>query len=200
MPRALRALAAHDRNGRTPVDTVILDYAHRSTPKIAVSGVKGTGIEIDLETPARLRTDDLLELDNGALVEVVAAPEPLIEARATDVSAMARLAWHLGDRHVPVQLLPNRIRAQREPAIETLLKALGAKVTLIEAPFEPEGGAYEAAHSHHDHAHHDHGHEGHHHHGHDHAHCGHDHHHDHDHSHDHHHGHAHGHGHHHHDR
>jgi urease accessory protein len=192
MPRALRVITANDRHGRTPVDTVILDYAHRSTPKITVSGVKGTGVDIDLETPARLRTDDLLELDNGALIEVVAAPEPLIESRATDVSALARLAWHLGDRHVPVQLLPNRIRAQRDPAVESLLKSLGAKVMHIEAPFEPEGGAYETAHAH-DHAHH-----GHHHHGDDHAHCGHDHHHDHDREHDHH-GHSHGHGHHHHD-
>ena len=202
MPRALRAIAANDRHGRTPVDTVILDYAQRSTPKITVSGVKGTGIDIDLETPARLRTDDLLELENGALIEVVAAPEPLIESRATDVSALARLAWHLGDRHVPVQLLPNRIRAQRDPAIEALLKSLGAKVMHLEAPFEPEGGAYETAHAHHDHAHHDHHHDHDHHHGHnhDHAHCGHDHHHhDHDHGHDHH-GHAHGHGHHHHDK
>ena len=112
-------------------------------------------------------------LDDGALVEVVAAPEPLIEARAADVAALARLAWHLGDRHVPVQVLPNRIRARRDAAIEALLKSLGAKVTMIEAPFEPEGGAYESSHRH-DHAHD----------------------HDHDHAHDHH-GHAHGHGHHH---
>jgi urease accessory protein len=178
MPRAIRVHAAAHRDDRPIADTVILDYAQRSTPKISVTGVKGTSIDIDLHTPARLRTDDLLELDSGVLVEVVAAPEPLIEARAADVSALARLAWHLGDRHVPVQLLPNRIRAQRDPVIETLLKSLGAKVLLIEAPFEPEGGAYESAHAHHDHAHHDHAHHGHHH---DHAHCGHDHAHDHSH-------------------
>jgi urease accessory protein len=97
------------------------------------------------------------------LVEVVAAAEPLIEARVADVAALARLAWHLGDRHVAVQMLPNRIRARRDPAIEELLTSLGAKVTPIEAPFEPEGGAYEShAHVHdHDHAH---GHHHHHHH------------------------------------
>ena len=103
-------------------------------------------------------------------MEVVAAPEPLIEARAADLAGLARLAWHLGDRHVPVQVLPNRIRARRDAAVEALLKSLGAKVALIEAPFEPEGGAYASSH----------GHE----------------HHDHDHAHDHH-GHSHGHGHHH---
>jgi urease accessory protein len=170
MPRAIRVLAPGDRQGRAIADTLILDCAQRSAQKVSVTGVKGLTVDIDLHAPARLRTDDLLELDDGALVEVVAAPEPLIEARAADVSALARLAWHLGDRHVPVQMLPNRIRVQRDAAIETLLKGQGAKVTAIEAPFEPEGGAYEASHAHghggHDHEHHDHDH----HHGHDHGH------------------------------
>jgi urease accessory protein len=158
MPRATSVIAAAGRQNRPVIDTVIIDYAQRSAQKITVTGVKGGIIEIDLHQPARLHTDDLLVLDNGGLVEVVAAPEPLLEARAGDVAALARLAWHLGDRHVPVQLLPNRIRARREAAIEALLKSLGAKVTTIEAPFEPEGGAYESSHRH-DHAHdHDHGH------------------------------------------
>jgi urease accessory protein len=196
--RAIRVIAATHRHDRPVADTVILDYAQRSAPQAAVTGVKGTAFTIDLHAPARLRTDDLLELEDGRLIEVVAAPEPLIEARATDVAALARLAWHLGDRHVPVQVLPNRIRAQRDPAVETLLTSLGVKVAQIEAPFEPEGGAYAQAPAH-DHGHHDHGY---------HQHgpgCGHDH--DHDHSHDHAHGHGHdhdhdhdhGHGHHHHD-
>jgi len=115
-----------------------------------------------MDEPVRLRTDDLLVLDDGTLVEVVAAPEPLIEARVADVAALARLAWYLGDRHV--QVLANRIRAQRDPAIEALLKSLGAKLTMIEAPFEPEGGAYASSHGHsHDHDHdHAHGHKPHH--------------------------------------
>ncbi|MBI3705766.1 MAG: urease accessory protein UreE [Rhizobiales bacterium] len=162
MPRAFAVLAASHRHDRPVADTVILDYAQRSARKIAVTGSKGSAIEIDMDEPVRLRTDDLLVLDDGSLVEVVAAPEPLIEARVADVAALARLAWHLGDRHVPVQVLANRIRAQRDPAIETLLKSLGAKLTMIEAPFEPEGGAYASSHGHshdHDHEHdHDHGH------------------------------------------
>jgi urease accessory protein len=153
MPRATRVLAAADRQNRTVVDTVILDYAQRSARQIAVTGVKGGAFVIDLHEPRRLRTDDLLLLDDGTLVEVVAAPEPLIEARAVDLAALARLAWHLGDRHVPVQVLPNRLRAQRDGTIEALLKSLGAKVMLIDAPFEPEGGAYTASHGH-DHDHH----------------------------------------------
>jgi urease accessory protein len=154
MPRATRVVAAADRQGRPVIDTVILDYAQRSSQKVTVTGIKGGTFEIDLHHPTRLRTDDLLVLDSGELVEVVAAAEPLIEARAGDVAALSRLAWHLGDRHVLVQLLPNRIRARRDAAIEALFNSLGAKVTMIEAPFEPEGGAYESSHRHnhgHDH-------------------------------------------------
>ena len=70
---------------------------------------------------------------------------------------LAQLAWHLGDRHVAVQVQPNRIRVQRDLAVETLLRSLGAKLTMIDAPFEPEGDAYTSSHGHdhHDHAHHD---------------------------------------------
>ena len=168
MPRATRVLAAAERHNRPVIDTVILDYGQRSAQKTTVTGIKGGVVEIDLHHPARLRTDDLLVLDNGEMVEVVAAPAPLIEARAADVAALSRFAWHLGDRHVPVQVLPNRIRARRDAAIEALLKSLGAKVTAIEAPFEPEGRAYESSQAHghaHDHEHH-HGHS----HGHGHSH------------------------------
>jgi urease accessory protein len=163
MPRAFAVLAATHRHDRPVVDTVILDYTQRSAQKLTVTGVKGASIKIDMDEPVRLRTDDLLVLDDGSLVEVVMAPEPLIEARVADIAALARLAWHLGDRHVPVQVLANRIRAQRDPTIETLLKSLGATLTMIEAPFEPEGGAYASSHGHdHDHDHdqqgHSHGH------------------------------------------
>jgi urease accessory protein len=159
--RATRVLKPAERGGRKVADTVILDYAQRSAGAVTATGLKGGRFEIALAQPARLRTDDALLLEDGSLLEVVAAPEPLIEARAGDVAGsvagLARLTWHLGDRHIPVQMLPNRIRARREAGIEDLLKALGARVTPIDAPFEPEGGAYEShAHNHdhgHDHAH-----------------------------------------------
>ena len=150
MRRAINVVAPAERGNRPVIDTVILDYAQRSARTVTVTGVKGGRFEIALAQAARLRTDDVLLLEDGSLIEVVAAPEPLIEARAGDVAgnvaALTRLAWHLGDRHIPVQMLPNRIRAQREPDVESLLKSLGAKVTPIEAPFEPEGGAYAVTH------------------------------------------------------
>jgi len=160
MPRASSVLHASHRHDRPVADIVILDSEQRNARKVTVTGAKGTVIDIDLDMPARLRTDDLLLLDDGTLVEVVAAPEPLIEARAADLAGLSRLAWHLGDRHIPVQVLNNRVRARREPAVEALLASLGAKVTMIDAPFEPEGGAYALSQAHHHgahgHAHHDH--------------------------------------------
>ena len=167
MSRATSVLAAAHRHDRPVIDTVILDYAQRSAQKVTVTSVKGTTIEIDLHEPVRMRTDDLLVLEDGGLVEVVAAPEALVEARAADLAGLSRLAWHLGDRHVPVQVLPNRIRARRDAAIEALLASLGAKLAIIDAPFEPEGGAYASSHGH-DHSHHDHDHDHHLGHGHDH--------------------------------
>ena len=177
MPRATRVLHAAERRDTPAVDTLILSYAQRQAQKGFLFGVKGTCVELDFAEMVRLRTDDALVLDDGGLVEIVAEPEPLIEARAADLASLARLAWHLGDRHVPIQVLERRLRLKRDPAVETLLQSLGAKVVAIDAPFEPEGGAYAAPvgdHHHHDHDHH---------HGHDHHHD--NHHHDHDHTHDH---------------
>ena len=185
MPRATRVVTAAERNDAPVADTLILPHAQRQAQKGFLFGVKGTCVELDFAEPVRLRTDDALVLDGGGLIEVVAEPEPLIEARAADLPALARLAWHLGDRHVPVQIFERKLRIRRDAAVEALLQSLGAKIAEIDAPFEPEGGAYAAPadeHHHHDHHHHDHGHSHDHPHVHD-EHCGHDH--DHDHKHDH---------------
>jgi urease accessory protein len=158
MPRAIRVLDARDRGSRAVIDTVLLDFEKRSAGKVSVAGVDGTAIDIDLPAGTRLRTDDHLLLDNGNVVEVVAAPEALIEARAADQLGLMRLAWHLGDRHLPVQVLNNRIRVRCDSSVEALLLSLGAKLTSLDAPFEPEGGAYASAHAY-GHHHHEHGHE-----------------------------------------
>ncbi|MBV8753414.1 MAG: urease accessory protein UreE [Hyphomicrobiales bacterium] len=170
MPRVVKIVADGVADGKAIVDTVILTPEQRRAPRGSVTGVNGTRLTFDLAAPVALRAGDFLQLDDGNLIEVVAEPEPLIEARAKDLTALARLAWHLGDRHVPVQLFANRLRVRRDPAIEALLARLGAKIAAIEAPFDPEGGAYMHTHAHghghhdHDHAHdHDHVH-GHHHH------------------------------------
>ncbi len=140
------------------VDAVILDQAQRRTPRGERVCVKGLRFALDLAEPTHLRMGDALELEDGRLIEVVAEAEPLIEVRAADAAALARIAFNLGDRHVPVQLFSNRIRLQRDHALESLIASLGGKCVAIEAPFDPEGGAYvEPAHTH-SHDHHSHAH------------------------------------------
>ncbi len=194
MPLATKVLRAGAARPVPASETLILDFEQRGRKQGFVFTGKGTCIEFAFEEPPALATDDALVLDDGRLVEIVAAPEPVIEARFADPAALARVAWTLGDRHVPAQIFANRLRVRRTAEMEKLLAERGAKMANIEAPFEPDAAA--APHDH-DHAHaHHHG-DGHHH-GRDH---GHDHHHDHEHKDHHDHGHAHGHGHepHHHD-
>jgi urease accessory protein len=168
MRRVVRVLGAGNAHA-TPIDSVMVAADQRRAQTAILTGVNGTQIGMMLPEPVHLRMGDALELDDGSLVEVVVAPEPLIEVRGNDLTHLARLAWHLGDRHVPVQVMTNRLRLRRDAALETMLVALGGRIAPIEAPFDPEGGAYAPAA-------HDHGHDHHHHHD---EHCGHDHSHDH---------------------
>jgi urease accessory protein len=153
-------------------DSVVLDYDDRHRRRLAMTGTRGTGFLLDLPEAAELRNGDALVLDDGRLIEVVAAPEPLLEIRCADPLHLARVAWHLGNRHLPTQLLPKALRIRRDHVIADMAVQLGAKVIEIEAPFDPEGGAYAAPaeqhqHDRHDHQHHDHHHS--HHHGHEHG-------------------------------
>jgi urease accessory protein len=154
MPRAIAILRAGQPRSGAIADTLLLDYDQRRTPDGVLTGLKGTPVQIAIAKSESLATDDCLILDDGRLIEVVARPEPLLEVRAPDVAGMARLAWHLGDRHILAELHERRLRVRRDPAVEKLLASLGAKVTPIEAPFEPEGGAYSAGHGSHGHPHH----------------------------------------------
>ena len=161
-----------------------------------MTGTRGLEFLLDLENAVALRGGDTLVLEDGRLVEVVAAPEPLVEIRGSDPQHLVRVAWHLGNRHLPTQITGRGLRIRRDHVIEAMVKGLGARLIEIEAPFDPEGGAYagdghahaaasethdHAAHGHssHDHANHHHGHDHHH----D-EHCGHDHHHGHSHAHE----------------
>ncbi|WP_082364052.1 urease accessory protein UreE [Rhodopseudomonas sp. AAP120] len=194
-------------------DSVVLAFDDRHRRRMAMTGTRGLEFLLDLEHAVALRGGDALVLDDGRLIEVVAAPEPLLEIRGRDPLHLVRLAWHLGNRHLPTQIMAKALRIRRDHVIADMVKGLGGKVLEIDAPFDPEGGAYAPAHDSGAHSHHDHGHHGHDHHDHhNHAHHGHDDHghahqhpgHDHSHGHDHHvhdehcghdHGHAHGHSH-----
>ena len=90
-------------------------------------------------------------LDDNRLIEVIAAPEPLVEIRGVDPHHLVRVAWHLGNRHLPVQLLGDRIRIRADHVIQDMIEGLGGHVEAIEAPFDPEAGAYAAGGHHHHH-------------------------------------------------
>src|SRR4051812_39074333 len=140
VPRAVKILAA-GASSAPAVDTLILNADDRRNRRAVVQGSKGMRVEFDFHDAIALRTDDCLQLDTGEVVEIVAAPEALIEVRAA-LATLARIAWALGDRHVPVQFLSGRFRLRRDDAVAKLIASLGGKITEIEAPFEPEGGAY----------------------------------------------------------
>ncbi len=145
--RAIAIKAADSWSGQ-PADRVVLDYDDRHRRRIAMTGNKGTAFLLDLPSPAELRGGDALLLEDGRLVEIVAAPEALLEIRCADARHMARIAWHIGNRHVPAQVLSNALRIRRDHVLADLARQLGADVGEIEAPFTPEGGAYQSAHAH----------------------------------------------------
>jgi urease accessory protein len=159
MLRADKVIPAGQWPG-APADTVVLDFDERYRRRFAMTGVGGLEFLLDLAEAAMLRSGDGLRLEDGRIVEVVAAPEPLTEIRATDALALTRVAWHLGNRHLPTELLPKALRIRRDPVIETMVEGLGARVISLEAPFNPEGGAYVTADAGsatpHDHDHHHH--------------------------------------------
>ena len=184
MLRADKVIPAGHWSG-APADTVVLDFDARYRRRVAMSGVGGLEFLLDLSEATMLRGGDGLRLEDGRVVEVVAEPEPLAEIRAADPLALTRVAWHLGNRHLPTEMTPKALRIRRDPVIEAMAEGLGARVTALEAPFNPEGGAYVKAEGGAERSHHPHGHD------HDHDHGGrdaHDHHRDH-HEHDHGHGH-----------
>jgi urease accessory protein len=184
MPRAQKILRPGDSSAGEIVDTLLLKFEDRVKQQGFVFGGKGTCVEFDFAIPPLLRTDDRLVLDDGRLVEVVADVEPVLEVREKDFVKAGILLLALGNRHVPVQILANRLRMPAHPDIAQFLTERGFKPAMVMAPFEPDdGGAHGHDHAHHhdhdhDHDHHDdHGR----HHGHDDGHA-HDHH-DHDHGH-----------------
>jgi len=148
-------------------DTVVLHFDDRHRRRIAMTGTKGLDFLLDLPDAVALRGGDALLLDDGRLVEVVAAAEPLIEVRGRAPGDLVRLAWHIGNRHLSAQVMANALRIRGDHVVEEMLRGLGASVVEIEAPFDPEGGAYAGAanatidhHKHgdgpHDHKKHDH--------------------------------------------
>ncbi|MFZ0766685.1 MAG: urease accessory protein UreE, partial [Bradyrhizobium sp.] len=110
-----------------PADTVVLDFDDRHRRRMAMTGTRGLEFLLDLEHAVALRGGDALVLEDGRLVEVVAAPEPLLEIRCNDPQHLVRVAWHLGNRHLPTQITGRALRIRRDHVIEGMVKGLGAR-------------------------------------------------------------------------
>ena len=155
MIRATRILA----KGRWPsdaADSVVLDYDQRHRRRMAMEGAGGLAFLLDLADAVPLQDGDGLQLEDGRIVAVSAAPEPLAEITAPNATDLMRIAWHLGNRHLPADLRPDRIHIRQDHVIEEMVEGLGARVAHIDAPFDPESGAYHGGSNHHQDAHHHH--------------------------------------------
>ena len=164
MQRASSIRRAGEWNVDAAIDRVLLDADERRRRRVALTGVNGTQFLLDLPHATMLHHGDGLVLDDGAIVCVAGQPEPLLEITATTPHHLAWLAWHIGNRHTDVQIIDDRLRIRRDHVLRDMLIGLGARVSEIEAPFDPEQGAY-GGHGqghghdhHHPHRHHDEGH------------------------------------------
>jgi urease accessory protein len=160
-----------------------LPFDSRQKSRLRTRLVSGEEVGLMLPRGEILRGGDLVTASDGRVIEIIAVPEKLLHIES---QSLAKAAYHLGNRHVPVQVGEGFLRIAEDHVLEEMLRKLGAKVSHVEAPFEPEAGAYAGGHHQHDemghggkiHDHHE-GHD----HDHDHEHCDHDHphHHKHDH-------------------
>ena len=142
-----------------------LPFDSRQKSRLKTKLVSGEEVALVLPRGEVLRGGDLVTASDGRVIEVVAEPERLLHIEA---ASLPRIAYHLGNRHVPVQVGEGFLRIAEDHVLEEMLKKLGAKVSEVEAPFEPEAGAYAGGQHQHDEM----GHGGkiHEHHGHDHDH------------------------------
>ena len=142
-----RAIAVYTR-GRWPedaaVDTVTLAYIDRHRRRIRLVADSQEAYLLDLPRAHHLLDGDGLELDCGGYLRVRAAPEPVFEIEAAEPADLLRIAWHLGNRHLPLQVAGARLRIRADHVIAEMVAGLGGRVTRLEAPFDPETGAYHA--------------------------------------------------------
>ena len=140
MLRATQITPAGQWRG-SPADVVRLDYDRRTRRRLRLVAQGGLNFLLDLARAPVLAAGDGLMLEDGRIVAVEAAPERLMEIACGDWRALSRVAWHLGNRHLPTQIMAKSLRIRRDHVIEAMAKGLGARVIEIEAPFDPEGGA-----------------------------------------------------------
>jgi urease accessory protein len=138
--------------------SVTLDFDARHRRRICLTTDQGEDVVLDLPKAIAMTDGDALQLEDGRLLSVRAAAEPVVEVRHKDPKQLMRLAWHLGNRHLPTEIRDQTLRIRPDHVIEEMLHRFGAEVVKVQAPFQPEGGAYsgDGHHRDHDHAGHQH--------------------------------------------
>jgi urease accessory protein len=125
---------------------LVLPFEQRQKSRLRTTVRGGEEIGLFLDRGTVLRGGDFLQADDGRIVHVIAADEELLEVRCADTQALTRAAYHLGNRHTPVQVGAGWLRLAADAVLAGMLRGLGATVTTIMAPFEPEAGAYAPGH------------------------------------------------------
>jgi urease accessory protein len=131
-----------DSPGDEPFDIVVLDADQRHLRRKLIRLQHGCEVLVDFDRPVMLAHGDRLVLEDGRVAEVVAAEEKLIEVRGRDREHLVKLAWHIGNRHLPAQIGKERILIRRDGVIARMLEGLGARLADVTEPFAPEQGAY----------------------------------------------------------
>jgi urease accessory protein len=151
-----RAIAVH-KAGHWPeeaaIDRVTLAFVDRHRRRLRLVAESGNPFLLDLRRVQHLADGDGLELDDGGYVQICAAPERVLEIEADGPTGLLRLAWHLGNRHLPMQAMEGRLRIRDDHVIAEMVEGLGGKITRLNAPFDPETGAYAGANHAQDHDH-----------------------------------------------
>lgn len=141
MLRATSHLPANHGKGK-PFDRLTLTHDQRRLRRKLVTLPKGEEIMVDFPDAVTLEHFGALLLEDGRLVEIVAAPEPLLEITGRGTEHLAQLAWHIGNRHMSAQIEKKRILVPRDRIAATMLKGLGAELRDVVETFSPERGAY----------------------------------------------------------
>lgn len=152
MKRVTEIKPAGAWNAASAADRVVLDAGDRNRRRIVLTGEKGTAFMLDFSKPVSLRDGDGLVLNDGSIVLVSGANEPLLEVAGPNAFETVRLAWHLGNRHTDVQIVGGNLRIRFDHVLEDMLRGLGARVEGLAAPFDPEP-ASPHGHGHHGHDH-----------------------------------------------
>ncbi|MEM9602376.1 MAG: urease accessory protein UreE [Pseudomonadota bacterium] len=140
---------------RAALPTLTLDSQQRTHSRLRATLDTGEDVGVNLPRGSSLQPQDVLVSDDGVCVRVVAASEPVSVCECSDPLLFARACYHLGNRHVPLQIRSGCLVYSRDHVLDGMLDGLGLQVTHTDAPFEPEAGAYGGGHHHggHTHAH-----------------------------------------------